>query len=123
MSSEDQFNNPLQGRWEAEDPATAFLEFRDAAAGGGLLGGKPGEGTLSGSDGCNGVGGWYTPDGVTATIRRGLNTLKACPGVNTWLSKAASVRADGTTLHVYDRAGDEIGVLTRAAPSSRTRIS
>lgn len=116
MSSEDQTSSPLQGRWKAENPANAFLEFRGAAAVGGLLGGKPGEGTLAGSDGCNGVGGWYTPDGETATIRRGLNTLKACPGVDTWLSKAASVRADGTALHVYNGAGEEIGVLTRAEP-------
>lgn len=113
MTSDDQKSSILQGRWEAADPATAFLEFRGPAAVGGLLGGKPGEGTLSGSDGCNGVGGWYTPDGETATIRRGLSTLKACPGVDTWLSKAASVRADGATLHVYSGAGEEIGVLTR----------
>lgn len=114
MASDEQTSSILQGRWEAEVPTTAFLEFRGPAPVGGLLGGKPGEGVLSGSDGCNGVGGWYAPDGETATIRRGLSTLKACPGVDTWLSKAASVRADGATLHVFDGAGAEIGVLTRA---------
>lgn len=113
MSSDEHSTSPLQGRWEAEDPATAFLEFRGAAPAGGLLGGRPGEGTLVGSDGCNGVGGWYTPDGESATIRRGLSTLKACPGVDTWLSKAVSVRAEGPVLRVYDRDGEEIGVLTR----------
>ena len=116
MSSEDEFQHPVQGRWEAQDPPSAFLEFRGPAPAGGVLGGRPGEGTLSGSDRCNGAGGWYTPDGDPATIRRGLNPRRACPGVDTWLSRTASVRADGATLHVYDAAGEEIGVLTRAEP-------
>lgn len=114
MTSDAQSISPLQGRWQAQDPANAFLEFRGASSAGGLLGGRPGEGILSGSDGCNGVGGWYTPDGESATIRRGLSTLRACPGVDTWLSKAVAVRAEGSALHVYGRDGEEIGVLTRA---------
>lgn len=108
--------HPVQGRWVADDPANAFLEFGPITEGGGLLGGSPGEGSLKGSDGCNGVGGWYTPDGAGASIRRGFSTLKACIGVDTWLAKTASVRADGDQLHVFNGAGEEIGVLRRVSP-------
>lgn len=107
--------HPVQGRWVAADPANAFLEFgRIATEEPGILGGEVGEGVLKGTDGCNGVGGWYTPDGDTATIRRGFSTLKACIGVNTWLASTASVRADGDVLHVFNSAGEEIGTLRRA---------
>ena len=107
--------HPVQGRWVASDPANAFLEFgRIATEEPGILGAEIGEGILKGSDGCNGVGGWYTPDGDTATIRRGLSTLKACIGVDTWLASTSSVRVQGDELHVFNRAGEEIGVLTRA---------
>lgn len=108
--------HPVQGRWEAADPANAFLDFGPIEVdGGGVLGGAPGEGILRGSDGCNGVGGWYTPDGATASIRRGLNTLKACIGVDTWLAAAASVRVEGDELHVLNGAGEEIGILRKAS--------
>lgn len=114
--SNDAHLHPVQGRWEAVDPANAFLDFGPIREeGGGLLGGSPGEGILRGSDGCNGVGGWYTPDGDTALIRRGPNTLKACIGVDTWLASAASVRAEGDELHVFNPAGEEIGILNRVS--------
>ena len=87
------------GTWG--DPDVAYLELGP-------------DGALSGSDGCNGVGGSYRPDGDTATIRRGPSTLRACPGVDTWLRGAAKVRVDGDTLHVFNSKDEEIGTLTRA---------
>ena len=105
----------VQGRWNAQDPANAFLSFGDLVPEGESRPfTNPGEGQLSGSDGCNGVGGSYRPDGDTATIRRGPSTLRACPGVDTWLRGAAKVRVDGDTLHVFNSKDEEIGTLTRA---------
>lgn len=115
MSTDTELH-PVQGRWEADDPANAFLDFGPIAEeGGGLLGGEPGEGLLKGTDGCNGVGGWYTPNSAGATIRRGFSTLKACIGVDTWLAATASVRVEGDQLRVFNGAGEEIGVLRKAS--------
>lgn len=105
----------FEGRWTAADPTTAFLQFGPV-----LVDGpsrpfvSPGEGPLSGSDGCNGVGGSYRPDGDTARISRGPSTLRACIGVDTWLRGVAWVRVDGDSLHVFDARDEKIGVLTRA---------
>ncbi|WP_156914078.1 META domain-containing protein [Brevibacterium album] len=95
----------LLGTWRAEDPASAFLEFHAP--------GTDGTRRMTGSDGCNGVHGEYTLEGSTATIRRGLSTLKACLGVDAWLAGAVAVTLDGDVLRVFDRQGREIGTLTR----------
>ncbi|HJA39525.1 MAG TPA: META domain-containing protein [Candidatus Brevibacterium intestinigallinarum] len=109
-------SQPFEGRWVAEDPANAFLFFGPLVEEGQSRPfANPGQGSLNGSDGCNGVGGAYEPDGQTATLTRGPSTLKACIGVDTWLRGAASVRLDGDRLHVFDHNGEEIGVLTRAS--------
>lgn len=95
----------LEGRWVAEDPADAFLEFEEPA--------EDGTGHMSGSDGCNGVQGEYTLDGDTAELERGFGTLKGCPGVDTWLHDVVSVTVDGEELTVLDDDGEEIGTLAR----------
>ena len=114
--AEQTASQPFEGRWVAEDPANAFLSFGPLLAEGESRPfAQPGQGPLGGSDGCNGVGGAYEPDGLTATLTRGPSTLKACIGVDTWLRGASSVRVDGDRLHVFDRNGEEIGILTRAS--------
>lgn len=94
----------IAGRWTAADPRSAFLEFTAPV---------DGEGRVTGSDGCNGVQGDYTLEGATATIRRGLSTLRACLGVDTWLRGVTAVTLEGDTLRVLDSEGREIGTLTR----------
>jgi len=37
----------------------------------------------------------------------------ACEGVDTWLSTLDSATIDGSTLHVKDQGGAEIGTLSR----------
>lgn len=71
------------------------------------------DGELRGSDGCNGVAGTYTRDGETLTFHRGMSTLKACVGVDTWLRGAARATIRGEVMTVLDREGNEIGILTR----------
>jgi len=88
-----------EGRWNGH--GSEFLEFTD--------------GDLRGSDGCNGVAGSYVRDGDALEFRRGMSTMKACLGVDTWLRTAARARVDGDTMTVFDRDGTRIGTLTRAA--------
>lgn len=94
----------FSGRWVADDPADAFLQFEVVDEDGG---------TVSGGDGCNGVGGEFHIDGDTAQIERGAGTLKGCPGVDTWLSDVSSVVVDGDTMTVQNGDGEEIGMLER----------
>lgn len=103
----------FDGRWSADDSEDAFLEFTEVDENGG---------TVSGSDGCNGVQGEFRIEGDTASIDRGPGTLKGCPDVDTWLKGVTVVVLDGDTLSVQDDEGEELGVLTRddaddAAPS------
>ena len=101
----------FEGRWQADDPEDAFVVFTEVDEGGG---------TLSGSDGCNGVMGEFFIDGDTARVERGASTLKGCPGVDTWLSKIGGVVVDGDTMTVQDSEGEEVGTLTRAEDADET---
>lgn len=72
-------------------------------------------GQLRGTDGCNGLGGRYVVEGDTVTFSLGFSTMKACPGVDTWLRTISSATVSGDTMTVFDRDGEEIGTLTRSA--------
>lgn len=101
----------FEGRWQADDPEDAFVEFDLVDEGGG---------TLVGSDGCNSLMGEFFIDGDTARVERGAGTLKACPGVDTWLSGIGSVFLDGDTMTVQDSEGEDLGTLTRAEDADET---
>ena len=101
----------FEGDWKADDPEDAYLSFGDASEDGG---------TFTGSDGCNGLIGKFYIDGDTARIDRGPGTLKACPGVDTWLSGIGGVVVDGDTMTVQDSNGENLGTLTRADDSDET---
>ncbi len=73
------------------------------------------DGTLRGSDGCNGMRGSYSVDGSTVTFTLGAATLKACIDVDTWLRNIATATVDGDTLTVFDASGEQIGTLPRTA--------
>jgi heat shock protein HslJ len=97
----------IEGKWQAEDPEDAFLEFAEPD--------EEGNGQVTGSDGCNGVQGEYTLEDDTATIERGFGTLKGCTDVDTWLHEASSVVVSGDEMTVLDADGEEIGTLSREA--------
>ena len=101
----------FEGRWQADDPEDAFVEFDVVDEGGG---------TLVGSDGCNSLMGEFFIDGDTARVDRGAGTLKACPGVDTWLSGIGGVVVDGDTMTVEDSEGEELGTLTRDEDAETT---
>ncbi|MCQ9367062.1 META domain-containing protein [Brevibacterium sp. 91QC2O2] len=96
----------IEGKWKAEDPRDAYLEF-----------GAPdgdGKGSYKGKDGCNSIAGTFTMQADNADVKQGPSTLMACPGVNDWLSKIGSLSIAGDNMTVKDDKGKEIGTLTRA---------
>lgn len=93
----------ILGKWVSGEPGDPYLEFHA-------------DGTLSGSDGCNGVGGTYTIDEATQTapIERSPSTLMACLDIDDWLRDTQSVAlAEENTLEVFDGDGQTIGQLQR----------
>jgi len=83
------------------DKGEPFLKFAD-------------DGTYSGSDGCNGLRGTYEVGDDELVLNPGLSTLRACPGIDTWVRNATSVKLDSDTLVVFDKSGSEIGTLARS---------
>ena len=71
------------------------------------------DGAFTGSDGCNSLTGKGTISGNTLTFGPFASTLKACPGVDTWLNKAATASADGDVMMVKNSSGTKIGTLDR----------
>ncbi|MGO1903299.1 META domain-containing protein [Corynebacterium casei] len=87
-----------EGTWGSTEPGQPHL-------------GLACDGTVVGTDGCNRLmGKWTLEDGVIH-FHQMVSTMMYCEGVDTWLSAAASARVHGNALHVYDRAGLEIGTL------------
>lgn len=90
----------IEGLWISDENGRPRLEFHA-------------DGTVAGTDGCNGIHTTFTLDGATATLAPALSTLKACTGVDTWLRAVHTVSLEGDELAVYDRAGAKIGRLVR----------
>ncbi|MGO1736994.1 MAG: META domain-containing protein [Leucobacter sp.] len=90
------------GTWSSNEKGNPFLKFQE-------------DGRVSGSDGCNGLGGEYTVEDEVVTIKRGASTLMACPGVDDWLGKFSSVTIDGDKMTVFNKDDEEIGQLQRDA--------
>lgn len=96
--SADSGDTSETGEWRGTGPESLFV----------------GDGKLRGNDGCNGIGGSYSVQDGRVVVRMGLSTKMACPGVDTWLRGIATATVSDDTMTVYNRAGDQIGTLTRA---------
>ncbi len=72
-----------------------------------------GEGSFTGNDGCNTLTGSWKQANDVVTLENMAMTLMACAGVDTWLSRASTVKVDGMKLTVFDAQGKEIGVLAQ----------
>jgi len=71
------------------------------------------DGSLSGTDGCNRLTGSWTQEGSTVDFGEVASTMMACQDVDAWLSGLSTGTVQGTTLHVLDADGVEIGSLTK----------
>lgn len=93
------------GLWSSDEPGEPHLEFGE-------------DGTFSGSDGCNGIGGEYFADQGAVRVQLGASTLKACADIDDWLRGISTVTVDGDTMQVVNENGDEIGQLQRSGESA-----
>lgn len=92
--------NSVVGTWQSSEENEPYLTFLE-------------DGKFQGNDGCNGIGGRYEQEGDTVTVTFSASTLKACPGINPWLSKVKTISVGETTLEVFDKAGEPLGSLAR----------
>jgi len=86
--------------WGSEDEGQPHITFAD-------------DGSVSGSDGCNELAGSWTLTDDTIATDSLATTLKACEGVDTWLSGFATAVIDGDRLVVSGIDGGKIGELRR----------
>lgn len=99
----------IVGSWVAEAPTSTF--DRPDSAG---ITVEP-DGSWSGTDGCNGVGGvWVAGDDGWFRAAAGLTTLIGCDNVNVnaWLDQARLAALDGDWLVLVDESGAELGRFT-----------
>ena len=71
------------------------------------------DGKVSGNDGCNTLSGTWTEKNGRAEFGPFASTLKACNGVDTWLSHATSALAQGSSMTVYNSGNTTIGTLDK----------
>ncbi|PRI10982.1 hypothetical protein B4915_08865 [Leucobacter massiliensis] len=90
------------GSWSSDEKGTPRLEFSE-------------DGTVQGTDGCNGISTSYEVQDDRVVLKEFASTLKACLGVDDWLRGVHEVRPEGDTLLVSNAAGEEIGELHRDA--------
>jgi heat shock protein HslJ len=72
------------------------------------------DGTVQGSDGCNGIVTTYVAADGRYELAPFASTLKACMGVDDWLRGVRAVEVDGDVLVALDSSGERLGELTRA---------
>ncbi|WP_449281029.1 META domain-containing protein [Leucobacter sp.] len=90
------------GEWTSDEQGNPTLDFAD-------------DGTVRGTDGCNGISSTYTVERDRVLVEKFAATLMACPGVDDWLRAVREVSVDGDTMTVRNGAGEEIGTLQRAS--------
>jgi len=73
------------------------------------------DGTVTGTDGCNGISTTFAVDGNSIVLERFASTMKACLGVDPWLSAIHTAVIDGDEMVVSNAQGERIGTLARAA--------
>jgi heat shock protein HslJ len=89
------------GVWGSKDAGQPYLELSA-------------DGTVSGNDGCNGIGGsWEYRDG-SVEFDDLATTLMACEWIDTWLQGADRAFLQGGVMTVTDDDGAVIGQLIRA---------
>lgn len=70
------------------------------------------DGTVTGSDACNGIRSTWEDGNGTVTVEPFPTTMMACSeGWSQWLLGVTTVEQDGDELTVYGHEGERLGVL------------
>jgi heat shock protein HslJ len=109
-SAPEETTSPESDRSDAD--AAVIGQWGGASEGSPVLSFAP-EGRFNGHDGCNTLTGSWTGSGQAFELHEMTTTLIGCPGMDTWLSRAAAVEVDGEILRVTDKDGKDIGTLPR----------
>lgn len=88
------------GTWGQADPGQPNLDLAS-------------DGSFTGTDGCNQLGGSWEADGPSVTFSDVRQTLMACDDIDTWLASLSTATVAADLLTVFDEAGAEIGTLSR----------
>ncbi|WGP07614.1 META domain-containing protein [Bacillus subtilis] len=97
------------GRWSAETNERAFLEFSE-------------DGSLRGSDGANNLVTSWSAEPEGFMIKSSMMTLKAAPGMVSWVPRARRVEPDGDRLQLFDAADNHLGDLHRQPPGTTHKL-
>lgn len=90
------------GRWEASVDSATYLQFTS-------------DGTVTGSDGCNGLSGrWDQDDDGRIIWEMASTSTTICDGIDTWLSEGRSGDIIDDYLYVNGETGSAIGGLRPA---------
>lgn len=73
------------------------------------------DGSFSGTDGCNQIGGSWEAAGAEVRFGETRSTLMFCEGVDDWLGGLATATVDADLMTVFDDTGTQIGTLTRGS--------
>ena len=80
-----------------------------------------GDGSLTGTDGCNRLSGsWSVDEGEQVLFENVASTRMFCEGVDDWLSGLSAATIAGTTMTVLGQDGSEIGQLERSSETPAT---
>ena len=71
------------------------------------------DGTVTGNDGCNHVGGSWEEDGEQIVFSDMIATLMACQNVDVWLTDPRTATITGDTMVIYGPGETELGELHR----------
>ncbi|MFF2494093.1 META domain-containing protein [Agromyces sp. NPDC058064] len=97
------------GTWgDADDAEAPSLTLEDG-------------GSFSGTDGCNQLTGtWTVDESDHVQFDDAASTMKACEGVDTWLSGLDQATIADDTMTVYGSDGAEIGTLHSSSGEEQT---
>lgn len=90
----------IEGKWSSAEAGEPYLEFAD-------------DDSVTGTDGCNVISTSYSVEGTTLTLEPFTSTMKACSGVDPWLSDVSTAEIDGESMAILDNSGETIGTLTK----------
>jgi heat shock protein HslJ len=70
-----------------------------------------GDGSVSGTDGCNRVTGTWEQNGTQVAFGPWATTRMACPSVDTWVTLSVKATLEGDDLVFVDQYAVEVGTL------------
>ncbi|MYM20387.1 META domain-containing protein [Brevibacterium sp. 5221] len=88
----------ILGTWGSDEKGHPHLTFNA-------------DGSVEGTDGCNGIHTTFTKTDGGAELKPYMTTLRACVGVNSWLRNPRRAVLDGDELILFNAKAEKLGAL------------